>query len=73
MAITVDVADVQEILVDGEWIRVVNVVVDFAEYVTQAGNRFARGLHLEATIQGGPHNGDVIVLPVVRVTAVRMD
>lgn len=70
--IVVTSADVQALLIAGTWWNVSGVAVDFAEYVTAPGTRHARGLHVTATIDGGPHNGDVLVLPIGRVDAVRV-
>lgn len=71
--ITVDVTDVTAVLIGGEWVRVNNVSVDFAEYVTAPGTRHGRGPHLGATIQGGPQNGHHLVAPLSRIEAVRVN
>jgi len=71
--ITVDVTDVTAVHIGGEWVRVTDVTVDFAEYVTAPGTRHGRGPHLAATIQGGPQNGQRLVAPLSRVEAVRVN
>lgn len=72
--IIVDSSQIADVLIGTEWVGVLpgSLDVDFAEYQTGPTQRFARGLHVSFTVQGGPHNGDTIVLPLGQVTAVRV-
>lgn len=72
--IIVDSTQITEVLIAGAWFGVLpgSLDVDFAEYVTGPTQRFARGLHVKFTVQGGPLNGDTIVLPLGQLTAVRV-
>jgi endonuclease/exonuclease/phosphatase (EEP) superfamily protein YafD len=69
--ITVDAAKIAAVLVGGEWFTVTAVSIDQAEYAAPA-QRYARGLHLRATLQQGPHSGDRLVAPLFRVEAIRL-
>jgi hypothetical protein len=69
--IAIDVADVSAVLVSGDWTNVQDVVVEFAEF-TAGTSTWATGLYLAATIQGGPHNGDRVVVPLRSVDALRV-
>lgn len=72
--IVVDSSQIVDMLIGTEWVGVLpgSVDVEFAEYQTGPTQRFARGLHVRFTVQGGPHNGDTIILPLDDVTAVRV-
>ena len=70
--ITVDVATITGLLVGGDWWNVNTVSVDFLEYTAgPATHRWAHGLYVRATIQGGPHNGDKLTIPLARIDGVR--
>jgi hypothetical protein len=70
--ITVNVTDITALLIGGEFIRVEAVSVDWAEFITGPGTRHARGLQVTATYDGGPHDGDQIVVPLDRIDALRV-
>lgn len=67
---------VMALLIAGEWVRVRDVLVAYADYThtTPGGTRTTagHGLHVAATVDSGPMNGDRIVCPLDRVAGVRM-
>jgi hypothetical protein len=69
--ITVTESLITGVLIGGTWLNVRDVTVDWAEYQTPGPLRFARGMHLQATIRTGPNSGDRVVAALERVEAVR--
>lgn len=78
VAVRIHVVDtrIMSLLIAGEWIRVRDVVVSYADYTATLpdGTRTVagHGLHVAATVDAGPMNGDRIVCPLGRVDGVRM-
>jgi hypothetical protein len=70
--ITVNVTDITALLIGGDFIRVEAVSVDWVEFITAPGVRHARGLQVTAVYDGGPHDGDQIVVPLDRIDALRV-
>lgn len=65
-------AAISAVLIGGEWVRVNNVVVDFAQFRAAGVTITGRGQYLSATIQGGPNNGQNLVAALSRIDAVRV-
>lgn len=70
--ISVDVATINGLLVSGTWWNVNTVSVDFLEFTAVSPpGRWAHGLYVHATVQGGPQNGNKLTIPLDRVDGVR--
>jgi hypothetical protein len=70
--ISVAAADVEAVLIGGDWTNVRDVSVDWAEFTAGGARTWATGLYLAATFRGGPNNGDRLVVPLRSVEALRV-